>query len=281
MALLPLLQGSIPASAHLQVMLDRTTTIRASVQDVERTLMISVALVVMVVFLFLRNLRATFIPSIVVPLSIVGTFGVMYLCHYSLDNLSLMALTISTGFVVDDAIVVIENIMRHVEAGMTPMQATLLGASEIGFTVMTISLSLIAVFIPILLMGGIVGRLFHEFAVTLSAAILVSLVVSLTTSPMLCARMLRSENEEKHGRLYPAGASGCSRGLNRRLWALAALCTAAPADHAGDVDGHDCAQRLPVYHRAEGIFPAAGYGAHLRRPGGTAGYFLQRDCTTR
>jgi len=201
-ALLPQLQASIPASAHLKVMLDRTTVIRASVHDVEYTLMISVALVVMVVFLFLRNLRATFIPSIVVPLSIVGTFGVMYLFHYSLDNLSLMALTISTGFVVDDAIVVIENIMRHVEAGMTPMQASLLGAKEIGFTVVTISLSLIAVFIPILLMGGIVGRLFHEFAVTLSAAILVSLVVSLTTSPMLCARLLRSEKEEKHGRLY-------------------------------------------------------------------------------
>ncbi|PSH03510.1 MAG: multidrug transporter subunit MdtC [Acidobacteria bacterium] len=200
--LLPQLQASIPASAHLKVVLDRTTVIRASVRDVEDTLMISVALVVMVVFLFLRNLRATFIPSVVVPLSIVGTFGVMYLFHYSLDNLSLMALTISTGFVVDDAIVVIENIMRHVEAGMTPMQATMLGAKEIGFTVITISLSLIAVFIPILLMGGIVGRLFHEFAVTLSAAILVSLVVSLTTSPMLCARLLRSKDKEKHGALY-------------------------------------------------------------------------------
>ena len=201
-SLLPQLQASIPASANLQVMLDSTTTIRASVHDVEYTLMISVALVVMVVFLFLRNLRATFIPSVVVPLSLVGTFGVMYMCHYSIDNLSLMALTISTGFVVDDAIVVIENIMRHVEAGLTPMEATLLGAKEIGFTVVTISLSLIAVFIPILLMGGIVGRLFHEFAVTLSAAILVSLLVSLTTSPMLCARLLRGEKEEKHGALY-------------------------------------------------------------------------------
>ena len=212
-AMMPLLQAAIPASARLRIMLDRTTTIRASVKDVEHTLMISVALVVMVVFLFLRNLRATFIPSVVVPLSIVGTFGVMYLCHYSLDNLSLMALTISTGFVVDDAIVVIENIMRHVEAGMTPMQATLQGASEIGFTVMTISFSLIAVFIPILLMGGIVGRLFHEFAVTLSAAILVSLVVSLTTTPMLCARMLHSEKEEKHGRLFQ-WSERMFRGLN-------------------------------------------------------------------
>jgi multidrug efflux pump len=202
------------------VSLDRTTTIRASVRDVRYTLMISVALVVMVVFFFLRNLRATFIPSIVVPLSIVGTFGVMYLFHYSLDNLSLMALTISTGFVVDDAIVVIENIMRHVEAGMAPMQASLLGAQEIGFTVFSISISLVAVFIPILLMGGIVGRLFHEFAVTLSAAILVSLVVSLTTSPMLCARLLRNAKDEKHGALYhwsERGFQALNRGYARSL----------------------------------------------------------------
>jgi multidrug efflux pump len=201
-ALIPQLQASIPASANLKVVMDRTTTIRASVRDVQRAMMISIALVVVVVFIFLRNVRSTFIPSIVVPLSIVGTFGIMYLFHYSLDNLSLMALAISTGFVVDDAIVVIENIMRHVEAGMTPMQATLQGAREIGFTVVSMSLSLVAVFIPILLMGGLVGRLFREFAVTLSAAILVSLVVSLTTSPMLCARLLRSEKEIKHGKLY-------------------------------------------------------------------------------
>ncbi len=201
-ALLPILRASIPASASLRVVLDRTMTIRASVRDVQRAMMISIALVVVVVFVFLRNVRSTFIPSIVVPLSIVGTFGIMYLCHYSLDNLSLMALAISTGFVVDDAIVVIENIMRHVEAGMTPLQATLQGAREIGFTVVSMSLSLVAVFIPILLMGGLVGRLFREFAVTLSAAILVSLVVSLTTSPMLCARLLRSEKEVRHGKLY-------------------------------------------------------------------------------
>jgi len=200
--LLPQLRASIPASASLTVVLDRTTTIRASVRDVQRAMMISIALVVVVVFVFLRNIRSTFIPSIVVPLSIIGTFGIMYLCHYSLDNLSLMALAISTGFVVDDAIVVIENIMRHVEAGMTPLDATLQGAREIGFTVLSMSLSLVAVFIPILLMGGLVGRLFREFAVTLSAAILVSLVISLTTSPMLCARLLRSEKEVKHGRIY-------------------------------------------------------------------------------
>ncbi len=165
---------------------------RASVTDVQRTLIISVILVVLVVFVFLREVRATLIPSVAVPLAIVGTFGVMYLCGYSLNNLSLMALTISTGFVVDDAIVVLENVMRHVEAGMPPYQAALLGAREIGFTVVSMSTSLMAVFIPILLMGGIVGRLFHEFAVTLSAAIAVSLVVSLTTTPMLCARFLKA-----------------------------------------------------------------------------------------
>ena len=198
---MPLLQASIPPSVHLGVALDRTTTIRASVHDVQWTLAISVSLVVMVVFLFLRNARSTFIPSIAVPLAILGTFGVMYLLHYSIDNLSLMAVTICTGFVVDDAIVVLENIMRHIEAGMRPLEASLLGAKEIGFTVVSISISLVAVFIPILLMGGLVGRLFREFAVTLSAAILVSMVVSLTTTPMLCAKLLKSHFEAK-GRIY-------------------------------------------------------------------------------
>jgi multidrug efflux pump len=182
--------------------MDQTTTIRASVREVERTLLISISLVIMVVFVFLRNPRATFIPAVVVPVSLIGTFGVMYLCRYSLDNLSLMALTISTGFVVDDAIVVIENITRHLEQGMRPLQAGLLGAKEIGFTVLSISISLVAVFTPLLLMGGIVGRLFREFAVTLSVAILVSLVVSLTTTPMMCSRLLKAK--EQHGRLYCA-----------------------------------------------------------------------------
>src|SRR5438093_377887 len=178
---LPSLKASIPAAINLMVVLDRTTTIRASVFEVERTLVIAIVLVILVVFLFLRNARATFIPSVVVPVSLIGTFGVMYLCHYSIDNLSLMALTISTGFVVDDAIVVIENVSRYIEQGMRPMEAALKGAREVGFTVISMSLSLVAVLIPILLMGGIVGRLFQEFAVTLSAAILVSLIVSLTT----------------------------------------------------------------------------------------------------
>jgi multidrug efflux pump len=203
-AALPQLKASIPSAIDLTVVLDQTTTIRASVSDVERTLVISIALVILVVFIFLRNPRVTFIPGVVVPVSLIGTFGVMYLCHYGLDNLSLMALTISTGFVVDDAIVVIENVTRHLEQGLQPMQAALLGAKEIGFTVLSISISLVAVFTPLLFMGGIVGRLFREFAVTLSVAILVSLVVSLTTTPMMCSRLLKFSRPEDHGRLYRA-----------------------------------------------------------------------------
>ena len=199
---IPSLKASIPSAMNLDITLDRTTTIRASVRDVQRTLVLSVALVILVVFLFLRDWRATLIPSVVVPVSLIGTFGVMYLCHYSIDNLSLMALTISTGFVVDDAIVVIENVSRHLELGLSPMQAALKGAQEVGFTVFSISISLVAVFIPILMMSGIVGRLFHEFAVTLSAAILVSLVISLTTTPMMCAYSLRQIPLESHGQIY-------------------------------------------------------------------------------
>ena len=201
-ASIPSLKASIPAGIDITNVFDRTTTIRASLSDVERSLVLSVILVVLVVFVFLRNVRATMIPSVAVPVSLVGTFAVMYLCGYSLDNLSLMALTISTGFVVDDAIVVMENISRHLEAGMQPMAAALQGAREIGFTVFSISVSLIAVFIPILMMGGIVGRLFREFAVVLSTAILVSMVISLTTTPMMCAHLLRTESKESHGRLY-------------------------------------------------------------------------------
>ena len=201
-ALMPQLQAEVPADMHLSVVMDRSPTIRNSVRDTEMTLLIAVFLVVMVVFFFLRDLRTTLIPSVAVPVSLIGTFGVMYLCGYSIDNLSLMALTISTGFVVDDAIVVIENITRHLEMGMAPLPAALKGAREIGFTVMSISISLIAVFIPILLMGGYVGRLFREFAVTLSVAIAVSMVVSLTTTPMMCAVLLRPKNQQRHGRFY-------------------------------------------------------------------------------
>ena len=201
-AMLPQLQASIPPSIDLHVTQDRTTTIRASVHDVEFTLVISLVLVVIVVFVFLRNVWATFIPGIAVPISILGTFGVMYLLGYTLDNLSLMALTISTGFVVDDAIVVIENISRYLERGMAPLAAAMQGAKEIGFTVLSMSTSLVAVFLPILLMGGIVGRLFREFAVTLAVAIAVSLVVSLTLTPMMCSKFLRSQHGREHSWLY-------------------------------------------------------------------------------
>ena len=197
LAMLPKLRATVPPALNIDVSLDRTTVIRSSVKDVTRTLVISIVLVILVVFLFLREVRSTLIPSVSVPLSILGTFGVMYLLGYTLDNLSLMALTISTGFVVDDAIVVIENISRHLEAGMKPYEAAMLGSKEIGFTVLSMSTSLIAVFIPILLMGGIVGRLFREFAVTLSVAILVSLVVSLTTTPMLSAKFLKSHDPDE------------------------------------------------------------------------------------
>ncbi|WP_263382121.1 efflux RND transporter permease subunit [Granulicella arctica] len=201
-AQLPSIEASIPKGITTTIVLDRTTTIRASVNDVERTLIISILLVILVVFIFLRNGRATLIPAVAVPVSLIGTFAVMYMFGFSLDNLSLMALTISTGFVVDDAIVVMENIARHLEDGMEPFAAALLGAKEIGFTVISISISLIAVFIPLLLMGGIVGRLFREFAITLSTAILVSMVISLTTTPMMCAYLLKSEHGKEHGRFY-------------------------------------------------------------------------------
>lgn len=196
---LPAIKASIPRDIDLTVVVDRTTTIKASLSDVERTLMVSICLVIVVVFIFLRNPRATLIPAVAVPVSLVGTFAVMYLFGYSLDNLSLMALTISTGFVVDDAIVVMENIARHIEGGMKPYQAALRGAREIGFTVFSISVSLIAVFIPIIMMGGIVGRLFREFAMTLSTAILVSMVISLTTTPCMCAHLLKPHRAAQGG----------------------------------------------------------------------------------
>ncbi|HEX7360585.1 MAG TPA: multidrug efflux RND transporter permease subunit [Bryobacteraceae bacterium] len=204
-AILPQLKASLPPAIHLTVAQDRTTTIRGSVDDVELTLLVSISLVVLVVFFFLRSAWATFIPGIAVPLSLLGTFAVMYICGYTLDNLSLMALTVSTGFVVDDAIVVIENITRYLEMGFAPLKAAFRGAKEIGFTVLSMSTSLVAVFIPILLMGGIVGRLFREFAVTLTVAILISLVVSLTVTPSLCSRFLRTPHPEaKHNFVYRA-----------------------------------------------------------------------------
>ncbi|WP_158749815.1 efflux RND transporter permease subunit [Acidobacterium sp. S8] len=218
------LKATIPQGVDMTIVMDRTTTIRASVNDVERSLIISVVLVILVVFLFLRSGRATLIPSVAVPVSLIGTFAVMYLFGFSLDNLSLMALTISTGFVVDDAIVVMENITRHLEDGMAPMAAALQGAKEIGFTVFSISMSLVAVFIPILLMGGIVGRLFREFAITLSTAIIVSMIISVTTTPMMCAHLLKTPKKEEHGRFYRVSEKffdGMLLGYRRSLeWVL-------------------------------------------------------------
>ncbi|PMS37831.1 multidrug efflux pump [Trinickia symbiotica] len=224
--MIPQLKASLPAAIDVTPVSDRSITIRSSLKDTERTLLIAVALVVTVVFLFLRNWRATLIPSVAVPISIIGTFAAMYLVGYSLDNLSLMALIIATGFVVDDAIVVLENISRHIEEGVPPMRAAYLGAREVGFTVLSISISLVAVFLPILLMGGIVGRLFREFAVTLSLAIGVSLLVSLTVTPMMCSRLLRAPRpREKEGRLarrLESGFERLARGYARTLgWALA------------------------------------------------------------
>ncbi|MFL6428538.1 MAG: multidrug efflux RND transporter permease subunit [Acidobacteriaceae bacterium] len=223
-AALPSLEASISPLIHTSIVMDRTLTIRAAISDVEITLLISIALVIIVVFVFLRDVWSTIIPSVAVPLSLVSTFGVMYLLGYTMDNLSLMALTVATGFVVDDAIVVLENITRYLEQGMTPFDAAMKGSKEIGFTVLSMSTSLIAVFIPILLMGGIVGRLFREFAVTLSVAIAVSLVLSLTTTPMMCAKFLRQHNPSERSRAYLFGErafNGLLAGYDRGLrWVL-------------------------------------------------------------
>ena len=275
-AAIPQLRASISPAIDLTVVMDRTTTIRASVHDVEFTMLISISLVIMVVFLFLRNLRATLIPGIVVPLSLIGTFGIMYLLGYSLDNLSLMALTICTGFVVDDAIVVIENISRYREQGMAPLEAAIKGAAGIGFTVVSISISLVAVFIPILLMSGIVGRLFREFAVTLSAAVLVSLVISLTTTPMMAAHLLKPHDQEKHNRWYVVSERFFTGMLDRyeRSSAVGARSSAAHSDGgAGDARP----QHLPVHGRAEGILPAAGYGPLDGRGASRPGHFIPGD----
>ena len=200
--LLPQLQASLPAAVDVTLLTDRTVTIRASVRDVEFELLLAVALVVMVIYLFLRNVPATLIPSVAVPLSLVGTFGVMYLVGFSINNLTLMALTIATGFVVDDAIVVIENIARYIEDGESPLDAALKGTQQIAFTIISLTFSLIAVLIPLLFMGDVVGRLFREFAITLAVSILISAVVSLTLTPMMCAKLLRHTPPEKQGRFY-------------------------------------------------------------------------------
>ncbi len=269
----------IPAGIHLDTILDRTQTIRASVKDVEFTLLLSCALVVLVILLFLRSMHATLIPGTAVPLSLLGATAIIYLGGFSLDNLSLMALTIAVGFVVDDAIVVVENIFRHLEAGTTPLQSAIKGAREIGFTVISISISLIAVFIPLLLMSGIVGRLFHEFAITVTAAIVVSVVVSLTLTPMLCSRFLVSEHDREHGRLYRAIEWGFDavldayrRGLDvvlrhQFMTLLVFLATVA----------YD---RRAVRDDAEGLFPDPGHRHDAGHFGSRPGRFPGKDEST-
>src|SRR2546425_4946725 len=207
------LSSQLPASVEVNTLYDRSVSIRQSVNDVQLTLFITLCLVVLVIFLFLKNLSATVIPSLALPFSIIGTFSVMYLMGYSLDNLSLMALTLSVGFVVDDAIVMLENIVRHLEQGKRPMEAALIGSREIGFTIVSMTISLVAVFLPVLFMGGLLGRLLHEFAVTIAAAILVSGLVSLTLTPMLCSRFLKPQAEQRHGRLYAASERVFERAL--------------------------------------------------------------------
>ncbi len=272
---MPQLHASIDPSIEMTIALDQTQTIRASVKDIERTLIISIVLVVLVVFLFLREFRSTLIPLVAVPTSIIGTLGVMYLCGYSIDNLSLMALTISTGFVVDDAIVVLENITRYREQGLGPVEAAIKGAAEIGSTVVSMSVSLVAVFIPILLMGGIVGRLFREFAVVLSVTILVSLAVSLSTTPMMCAVLLHKE--KVHGKIYLAQRARLrpdSQGVTSTVWPgfwntrflvlMVAIATIG----------------LSVYLYAvvpKGFLSAAGHGSVERQHRGRSGYFLPID----
>ena len=264
---LPRLQRAMPVGVTLTIVNDRTTTIRASIHDVQFTLVLSVVLVVLVVLMFLRTVRATIIAGVALPLSLIATFGVMWFCGFSLDNLSLMALTIGTGFVVDDAIVMIENIVRHIEDGESPLDAALRGAREIGFTVISLTMSLIAVFIPLLFMTGLVGRMFREFALTLTIAVVVSAIVSLTLTPMMCSRLLRHQAAKAGNRCRPLlqpGARSDGRILRPKPGMGAAPPAADVAGHAGDARRH----RLALYRHAEGLPAVAGHRADLRRVGG-------------
>ena len=263
---LPRLRAAMPASLHVDVLSDRTQTIRASVQDVEMTLLLTIALVVLVIFVFLRSLWATIIPSVTVPLALLGACALMYLSGYSLDNLSLMALTISVGFVVDDAIVVLENIVRHIEEGMSPYEASLKGSGEIGFTVLSISISLIAVFIPLLMMSGIIGRLFREFAVTVSMTIAVSAFVALTLTPMMASRFLKPETEAHHGRLYNITERGFDimlGGYERMLAVALRHRFLTLLVFFATLGAHG----LSVHRDPQGLLPAAGHGPPHRHLG--------------
>ncbi len=257
--LLPQLEANSAPGIDVTTLTDLTTPIQASVNDVEFELLLTVGLVVLVIFLFLRNLYATIIPSVAVPLSLVGTFGAMYMLGYSLDNLSLMALTISTGFVVDDAIVMVENISRYLEEGDSPMQAALKGAEQIGFTILSLTVSLIAVLIPLLFMGDVVGRLFREFAVTLAVTIIVSAVVSLTLTPMMASRILKHNPDEQQGRFYQAS----ERVFENMICVLrtdAEGGSALPDAHAAGGGGDAAADNFSVHHYSEGLFSGAGHG---------------------
>ena len=259
--LLPRLQTALPAAIDVAVLTDRTVTIRASVSDVEFELGLAVILVVLVIFLFLRNMPATIIPSLSVPLSLVGTLAVMYLFGFSLDNLSLMALTISTGFVVDDAIVMIENISRYVEAGEAPLAAALKGSGQIGFTIISLTVSLIAVLIPLLFMGDVVGRLFHEFAITLSVTIIISAVVSLTLVPMMCAKLLHHRPEAARSKWDVKADQGFNWVIEQYDRALNVVLDASAA-HTSRRTGDTGHHRVALHRRAEGVLPGAGYRGH-------------------
>ena len=267
-----------PADIHVNVLSDRTTTIRASVNDVQFTLMLTIGLVVMVIFVFLRSFWATVIPSITVPLALLGAAALMWAASYSLDNLSLMAFTIAVGFVVDDAIVMLENIARHIEEGMKPFEAALKGAGEIGFTIVSISISLVAVLIPLLLMSGIIGRLFREFAVTIAMTIFVSAFVSLTLTPMMASRFLKSHDEERHGRLFNMQRSGCSTGLRAATRAGSTSCCAISSLTLLVVPRHRRAR--PVYLFVvipKGFFPQQDTGIIVRHVGSRPGRVVPRD----
>ncbi len=275
-ALLPTLQAQLPASVSVGIRADRSKSIRESVHDIKFTLVLTVCLVILVIFLFLRNLSATLIPSLALPASIVGTFAAMYLLGYSLDNLSLMALTLSVGFVVDDAIVMLENVVRHMELGEAPMEAALKGAKEIAFTIVSMTLSLVAVFIPVLFMGGIVGRLLHEFAVTISIAILVSGFVSISLTPMLCARWLRPGTHLRHGRAYMVIERIFEWG-RRVLWPDPDHDAQVPGRHARDLAAAARHDGLPLRHHSEGVHPVSRYRQHQRDHGFRAGHRVRRD----
>ena len=275
-AVLPQLQAAIPPAVKVDIIIDRTTTIRASVSDVQFTLMLTIALVVMVIFLFLRSLSATIIPSITVPLALVGTFALMYVAGFSIDNLSLMGLSIAVGFVVDDAIVMLENIQRHVEEGLSPVEAAIKGAGEIGFTILSISLSLVAVFIPLLLMGGIVGRIFREFAITVTMTIAVSAFVALTLTPVMAARFLKDKKDVHHGRLYHGLGTGVrpdAGGLSAQPRRGAAIIAASRCASSS----HGRALGLSVRGHPEGLLPDPGHRLHHRDLRSRPGHFVCRD----